>query len=71
MQLSGGNFPKWEMFKRRGAIVLGGNCPGRVVQGRIVLGGNCQKGNNCPGGYCLEDNCPGGIVLFPYIITRK
>ena len=51
VQLSGGNFPRWELYGgTRGPIVLGGNCPG----------GNCL-GGNFPGG-----KCPGGIVLIPF-----
>ena len=31
-------------YLRVGAIVLGGNCLGGIVQGAIALGGNCPGG---------------------------
>ena len=40
-----GNCPRWELS--RGALVLGGNCPGAI----FLIG-------NCPGGSCLGGICP-------------
>ena len=58
MQLSGDNFPRWELpggivwgELSGGSIVLGGSCPGVIVWGAIVRGIIIQ----------------GAIVLFPSI----
>jgi hypothetical protein len=48
----------------RGRNVLGGNCPGRFVQGELSRG-NCL-GGNCPGEELSEgDLFRGGFVLEP------
>ena len=66
VQLSGGNFPRWELYE--------GNCPGvifwgAIVRRAIVLCGNCPGGNcprwQLPGGNCLGCNCPWGNCPVP------
>ena len=42
-QLSGGNFPNWELsggncLEGGGAIVLGGNCLGELPRGQLSIG---------------------------------
>ena len=67
MQLSGGNFPRWEL--RTGGTCPWGNCLGAIVLGEIVFGGNCPRGiirrvivlgGNCPGSIALGGKSPGG-----------
>ena len=63
MQLSGGNFPSWELC--RGAIARG-----VIVWGAIVLGGNCPwggcLGGNCQGGNCPAENCPVPVIFIRF-----
>ena len=74
VKLSGGNFPRRELYGGncpgvivRGEIVLVGNCPGENVYETFVLGVNCL-GGNCLGNNCPGGNCPGGIALFAFIL---
>ena len=69
VQLSGGNFSKWELYGRQlpGAqLSKVGIFQRGIARGTIVLGGNCPRGN-WPGGTCQGDNCPGGIVLLHFL----
>ena len=54
MQLSGDNFPRWELS---GGQLSGGNCQGAFVRGTIVLGENCPRSN------CLGGNCPVPVLF--------